>query len=75
MTFNVLYNALESAYQTALIAVYNADIPGDLRNDEIDALRHGLDGAMDSEQIEAFTRQCEAVTAQYTPMRSHKKVA
>lgn len=58
-SFNELYNALESAFQRALVAVYNANISADQRTEEIATLRAGLERAMSSEQLETFARQCE----------------
>lgn len=65
MTFETLYLTLERSYQSALVAVYNADIPGDERNAAIQDLRGRLASVMDASPIRQFIDYCNAIVSKY----------
>lgn len=65
MTFETLYLTLERSYQSALVAVYNADIPGDERSAAIQDLRTRLDSVMDASPIREFITYCNAIVSKY----------
>ncbi len=65
MTFETLYLTLERSYQSALVALYNADIPGDERSAAIQDLRGRLDSVMDASPIREFIAYCDSIVSKY----------